>query len=343
LKQRNEQIAFEHARLEQVKQEMELEAQRAMYSGELVISTPSSRPSVLGSLPPALGSHLSQSSLAFRNSSAEVGHLATSFVCKSDDSGLLRSFADFEAEMLASNGSEAEGHYRAHSNQDKTKRSSSRSENVPTSRHDDLKRKRDGNMSTGFSFSPDADPDPDDAPSNKTKRAKSEAKSGSRETEKERLHKVASCVRGLVKEASPRLDKDSFKLIARKTVEKVMEDWGSKPRGNLEVTAWLSGKRLASIKSLVYKYLTKFAPEAKITKPAASSSEPSSKSRRPHSSSKNKTSTKTTEKTAGTSSSSSRTEAALIPTSRIGPFTAISAGVVMEDASEQGSDMELEG
>jgi hypothetical protein len=51
-------------------------------------------------------------------------------------------------------------------------------------------------------------------------------------------------------EMDPRVQK----AVRRKTAGKVIEDWVSKPRGDLPMHAWLNEKRKAKIQELVNKY-----------------------------------------------------------------------------------------
>ena len=62
------------------------------------------------------------------------------------------------------------------------------------------------------------------------------------------VHKlvVATCGEG----ADPQL----HKAVRRKAAGKVIEDWASKPRGDLPMHAWLNDKRKAQIQQLVHKY-----------------------------------------------------------------------------------------
>lgn len=46
-----------------------------------------------------------------------------------------------------------------------------------------------------------------------------------------------------------------LKKVYRKSVDKVVADWNSKPRGDLPVATWLNDKRKASIQTLVNKYI----------------------------------------------------------------------------------------
>jgi len=67
------------------------------------------------------------------------------------------------------------------------------------------------------------------------------------------VSKVVDASRGQAggADASSRL----LKAVRRKTAAKVVEDWASKPRGDLSVQTWLNDKRKAKIQELVNRYM----------------------------------------------------------------------------------------
>ena len=46
-----------------------------------------------------------------------------------------------------------------------------------------------------------------------------------------------------------------LKSVTKKAASKVIEDWSSKPRGDLPMHQWLNDKRKSKIKELVQKYM----------------------------------------------------------------------------------------
>eukprot|EP00457_Paulinella_chromatophora_P000418 gb/GEZN01000418.1/.p1 GENE.gb/GEZN01000418.1/~~gb/GEZN01000418.1/.p1 ORF type:complete len:1425 (-),score=297.35 gb/GEZN01000418.1/:237-4181(-) len=73
---------------------------------------------------------------------------------------------------------------------------------------------------------------------------------------------ISAAVRSALKQEGPDLSKEEFKLIAKKSVDKVYKDWCQKPRSLSKFSEWLSPTRTERIQELVKKYITRTQSDA---------------------------------------------------------------------------------